>query len=651
MKQLLILTVLLFALIPGSYSQEKTNRETKGDKCFFIYDFDCAIRYYDRVDEKLTTMGLRRLAESHANLQHEEEAEANYALLIARTEGVIAEDYYDYAMLLKTHGKYDESNRMMDQFVAQKPGDLRAQSYTANKAKYSAYQTVNSDFTISNLTMNTKSQDFGTAYFDKKVVYASSDVPPKMIRRKYNWNGQPYLKLYVAEVEDGQLKNRECFDKKFKSKLHDGPASFSNNGTFMAMTSNNPEDKSPDKIVELQIFTSTYDGKEWSDPAPFTHNKLSYSVGHPYLLADGNTMYFVSDMPGGFGGADLYKTTRIGNGAWSEPENMGNTINTEGDELFPFVDETNRILWFASDGHFGLGGLDLFSTSLNGSSAVENAGAPLNTRYDDFAFVTNGEANKGYLSSNRADGSGLDDIYSFTSTVPAVPKQKELTGITKDINGKPIEGAFVTLRDDNDKVLATQTADGNGRFSFMVEPDMTLELIGNKSDYQEGKSSTNSFGSEEKIEADIVLLKDKVAEPDKDTVADVVNTVDDDLFKTLKLNPIYFDFDRSDIRPDAAKELDKIVKQMNKYPTMEVELIAHADCRGTKNYNYELSEKRANETLKYIQSRISKPERIKGKSVGETKPVNGCECEGNVISECSDSEHEKNRRSEFIVKK
>ncbi|ASS49687.1 MAG: hypothetical protein A3D31_08905 [Candidatus Fluviicola riflensis] len=647
MKQLLILTVLLFALIPGSYSQEQTNRETKGDKCFFIYDYECAINYYERVkDDKLTTMGQRRLAESHANMAHAEEAEANYILLLARSEGVLADDYYDYAMLLKTNGKIDESNRIMDQYVAQKPDALRAQSYTTNKTKHSEYQTVNSDYTLSNLTMNSGSQDFGTAYFGNKVVYTSSDNPPKMVRRKYNWNGQPYLKLYVAEVENGQLEKRECFDKKFQSKLHDGPASFSNNGTFMAMTMNNPDDKSPDKIVELQIYTSTYGGEEWSDPVPFTHNRESYSVGHPYLLADGNTMYFVSDMPGGFGGADLYKTTRTGTGPWSEPENLGNQINTEGDELFPFVDETNQTLWFASDGHFGLGGLDLFSTSLNGRQAVENAGAPLNSRYDDFAFVSNGEMNKGYLSSNRADGNGSDDIYSFTSTA-VIQRDKELTGITKDINGKFIEGAFVTLRDENDVVLATQTADGSGRFSFMVAPDQTLELIGNKSGYQEGMTSTNSYGTEDKIEADIVLRLEKPTVTITDTNATAVK----DETRTLSLNPIYFDYDKSDIRPDAAAELDKVIAEMNKNPNMQIEVVAHADCRGTNDYNKDLSQRRANATLRYIQARITKPDRVKGKGLGESKPVNGCACEGSTASYCSESEHQKNRRSEFIVKK
>lgn len=646
MKQLMILTVLLLTLIPGAFSQEKTKREIKGDKCFFIYDFECAIRFYNRVkDGQLTTMGQRHLAESHANLAHEEEAEAAYAALIARSEGVVADDYYDYAMLLKTNGKYEESNRMMDRFVAQQPGDLRAQSYVANKENYSEYESSDPDYTLSNLTMNTQSQDFGVAYYESnKIVYSSSDNPPKLIRRKYNWNGQPYLKLYVAEVDNGQLEKRKCFDKKFNSKLHDGPATFSNNGTFMAMTMNNPKDKSPDKVVELQIYTSSYDGEDWSDPAPFVHNQASYSVGHPYLLADGNTMYFVSDMPGGFGGADLYKTTRTAGGAWSQPENLGNLVNTEGDELFPFVDETNQVLWFASDGHYGLGGLDVFKSYGNGTSwgPVENPGAPLNSRYDDFAYVSNGEANKGYLSSNRADGNGSDDIYSFTSTAV---QQKEITGITKDINGKGIGGSFVTLRDENDTVLATQTVDGEGRFSFKVAPNKSFELLGNKSGYQEGQTSTNTFGTDRVIEADIVMLREKptVTITDTNAVADQT--------RTMYLNPIYFDYDKWDIRPDAIPELNKVVAEMNKNPAMEIELVAHADCRGTNDYNYELSRKRANATLKYIQSRITKPERIKGRGLGETKPVNGCACEGNTASQCSESEHQKNRRSEFIVKK
>lgn len=650
MKHIFILTALLFGLAPSAYSQEKTNRETKGDKQFFLYSFDRAIGYYDRVDE-LTAMGQRRLAESHVNLGHNDEAEAAYAVLIAKTEGVLAEDYFDYAMLLKADGKYDESNRMMDRFVTKKPGDLRSESYTNNRAKFSDYQTVDTDYKLSELSMNTDAQDFGTAYYGSKIVYTSSDARPKMIKRKYNWNGQPYLNLYVAEVENGQLEKRAFFDKQFNSKMHDGPASFSKNGLFMAMTSNNASDKSEDKKVELQIFTSNFDGKEWSEPVPFIHNNLGYSVGHPYLLADGNTMYFVSDMPGGFGGTDLYKTTKTGNGAWSAPENLGNTINTESDELFPFVDETNQVLWFASDGHFGLGGIDIFRSVMNGSlwSLVENPGAPLNTRYDDYAFISDEKTHKGYISSNRTEGSGLDDIYAFESN--AVVQQKELTGVAKDINGNLIAGTFITLVDENDEVLDTQTADANGRFSFKVAPNKTYELIGNKNLYKEGNTSTNSFGTEIKIEADVVLLQDKVTEPVETDVVDTDVEVNNDLAKTVKLKPIYFDYNKSDIREDASSELDKIVLVMNKYPNMEVELVSYTDCRGKKEYNGELSQKRANATVAYIQSRISKPERITGKGLGETKPINGCECEGEVISDCSNAQHQENRRSEFIVKK
>lgn len=650
MKQFIILTALLFGLAPGTYSQEKTSREIKGDKQFFIYSFDRAIGYYERVDE-LTAMGQRRLAESHANLGHNTEAEASYALLIARKEGVLAEDYFAYATLLKTDGKYDESNRMMDQFVTQKPADLRAKSYTANKAKFSDYQTVDADYKLTDLTMNTNAQDFGTAYYDGKIVYTSSDARPKMIKRKYNWNGQPYLNLYIAEVENGQLEKRKFFDKQYNSKMHDGPASFSNNGTFMAMTSNNASDKSEDKMVELQIFTSNFDGKDWSDPVPFIHNNLGYSVGHPYLLADGNTMYFVSDMPGGFGGTDLYKTTKIGNGAWSKPENLGNQINTESDELFPFVDETNQVLWFASNGHFGLGGLDIFNSAMNGSSwsTVENPGAPLNTRYDDYAFISDAKTHKGYISSNRVDGSGLDDIYAFESN--AIVQQKELTGIAKDIQGKFIAGTFITLVGENDEILATQTADEKGQFSFKVAPNKTYELIGNKNLYKEGNTSTNSFGTAPKIEADVVLLQDAVIEPQEPDVVEPEVKVNDDLAKKVKLKSIYFDYNKSNIREDASTELDKIVITMNKYPNMEVELISYTDCRGKKEYNDELSQKRADATVDYIRSRITKPERISGKGLGETKPINGCACEDDVISDCSTTQHQENRRSEFIVKK
>lgn len=650
MKNILISFVVLFGFVFNGFTVEKSNREVKGDKYYFVYAFDKAIDKYRRA-KTLTVEGQRRLADSYRNMGNNAKAEEVYAKLISAPSGVIAEDYYNYAMILKSSGKYDESHKWMDVFEKESPSDLRAKSYMLYKYQFADYLIADPDYKIIEQSINTDAQDFGTSYYNDKVVYASSNARPKMIKRKYNWNGQPYLNLYIAEVKDGQLKKTKFFNKDLNGKMHDGPATFSNNGTVMAITRNDSKDKTNDKIVELQIHFSTLKDEKWSEPIPFIYNNSAYSVGHPQLSEDGNTMYFVSDMPGGFGGTDIYRTTKSGTADWTKPENLGDRINTEGDEMFPFFDEKQQLLSFSSDGHLGLGGLDIFNCFSYGYEwgFVENPGAPINTQYDDYAMISNGGASKGYFSSNRIEGSGRDDIYAFESKKAPII-EKMIKGIAKDSQGKPIPGTFLTLLGEDDEIISTMTADDKGAYSFPVETDHNYEIIGNKDMYLEGNTKTNSFGTETTIIADVTLLQEKVIE-DEDEIDETAIVVNNDLSKVIKLNPIYFDYDKSNIRSDAARELDKIVKVMNKYPNMEVELTSHTDCRGSIAYNNNLSERRAKSSVEYIQSRISGSQRISGKGLGEKKLLNDCACPDHQVSDCSSAEHQKNRRTEFIIKK
>ncbi len=412
MKNLFITTIVFIGIGINAFAQEKSAKELEGDKYSFVYSFDKAIDSYTQA-KHLTIEGQRNLAVGYYNLNENVKSEEVYLNLISESEGIIPEDYYNYAMVLKANGKYDEANKWMDKFKELKPDDLRAKDYAANKNGFSNLLKENNKYKIEHLDVNSEALDFGTSYYQDKIVFASSRNS-KMCARKYNWTRKPFWNMYISEVDGGQLKTPEIFDKRLKGKFHDGPASFSNNGTLIAFTRNNKKDKSKDKIVELQIYFSNYNDGKWSKPEPFVLNDKGYSVGHPYLTADGNTMYFTSDMPGGYGGADLYRITKAGSGDWGTPQNLGNLINTEGDEMFPFLEENNMILFFSSNGRFGLGGLDIFSSAVNVSEfgQVFNAGSPLNTQYNDYAFITNNSSGKGYFSTDRPGGSGGDDIYS-----------------------------------------------------------------------------------------------------------------------------------------------------------------------------------------------------------------------------------------------
>ena len=639
MKNILISSMVILIAALAAFGQEKSNKEERADKHFFTYNFEKAIDLY-RHTKDLTISGQRNLANSYQNIGNNEKARETYAKLLEENVGIEAEDHYDYAMLLRSNAEYIESEKWMDKFVAAKPSDLRAMSYVKNNPTANSIVVDKKEYKLNEQSINTPAQDFGTTYYQDKVMFVSSNAKPKMIKRKYNYNGLPYLNMYTAEIEDGQLENVKFFDKSFNAKYHDGPATFSNGGTKMAFTTNDAKDKTKDKVVELQLFFSSFSNDEWSEPVPFIHNNPAYSVGQPHLSEDGNTLYFTSNAPGGFGGKDLYRSTKTANNEWSKPMNLGNVINTEGDEMFPFFEEKEKVLYFTSSGHFGLGGLDLFSSAQEGASwgTVINAGAPMNTNSDDFALIKNTTAKNGYISSNRPTGSGSDDIYAV-GFLKNTPVQKRIKGIVMDLNQKPVDGAFVNLFAEDESLIASFIVKKDGVYGFDVESDKNYRLTADKETFIPALEFASTVGSDTIVIVNLILLEETII---------VVNT---DLAPIAKMKNIYFDFDKAEIRLDAAKELDKIVVIMNKYPTMHVEIASHADCRGDAAYNLDLSDRRAKSSNEYVKARITNPDRISGKGYGETRLVNDCPCKGEEVSDCTPEQQQKNRRTEFIVLK
>jgi outer membrane protein OmpA-like peptidoglycan-associated protein len=421
MKKIFIPVILFISIGINLFGQEKSSEELKGDKYFFVYSFNKAIESYNHA-RQLTLDGQRKLAESYYSTDQNIKSEEIYAKLFTGSQGIQPQDYYNYSMVLKSDGKYDEAGKWMDQFAEMKPDDLRAKDYIANKDKLINLLKYDDRFKTKHLNINTDALDFGPAFYKDKIVFASTIVASGKKVKKYNWTGKPFWDMYVSGVADSQLLNPEIFDKSLNGKMHDGPASFSNEGTFMAFTRNNYHDKSKDKVVELQIYFSNYKDGKWSEPEPFVYNNQGYSVGHPCLTSDGKTMYFASDMPGGYGGADIYRTSKSEKGEWGKPENTGDKINTEGDEMFPFFEEGRKELFFASNGRFGLGGLDVFVSRLTetGFGPAINEGFPVNTQYNDYSFIVNDTTRSGYFTSDRAGGSGGDDIYSVAIVEPDV---------------------------------------------------------------------------------------------------------------------------------------------------------------------------------------------------------------------------------------
>lgn len=421
MKKLFLFLLLLNGISEPVVTQEVYNHETKGNRYYFGYSYYKAIYQYKKV-KHLSVPAQRKLADSYHHTDQPLLAEKVFLGIIKSAKEVQPEDYFNAYMACKTNGKYAEADKWMQLFVQSKPNDLRALDYLANKSKLQDLAKNSNEYAIHHLAMNTDALDFGTSFYKNKIVFSSSRSNTMTSSKKYNWTQKPFWNMYVADTSKGELATPILFDQSLGSKWNDGPASFTHDGNFMAFTRNHLRDKGKDGIVELQIFFSTRQNGQWSTPVPFILNDPAYSVGQPCLTVDGEMMFFTSDMPGGYGKADIYSVRKNEKGEWGAAKNLGNIVNTEGDEMFPFITENQETLYFASDGHFGLGGLDIFSYPLKQGvvAKVQNTGAPVNTQYNDYGFILHETSGNGYFSSDRKGGRGGDDVYAVNMLDPAV---------------------------------------------------------------------------------------------------------------------------------------------------------------------------------------------------------------------------------------
>jgi len=504
-----IASLVLSITLSSTLFAQSTGKIKKGGKYYEGYSYTKAIEKYESLSEK-DTETKRKLAESYLKIGDTDKSESYYTEVVAAADKT-KEDIYAYASVLSMNGKHAESEKWMKQYADLEKNDTRGQQYKNRPGLYKTLQQDKGRFTVTNLDVNSKEQDFGPSYYKNQLVFASSRHGVPLIKRTWNWNGLSYLDLYVSKInDDNQLDSPDQFNKKVNAKYHEGPVSFNDSATYMVFTRNNYQGKSEEGIVKLQLFESTLENGKWSKAKPLPYNSDEYSVGHASLTPDGKTIYFASDMPGGVGGVDLYTATKNADGTWSQAKNLGTKVNTEGNEMFPFIHPEQEMLFFASNGHIGLGGLDVFITQVkkdNTYGKVENVGTPVNSTKDDFSLILDKEKQSGYFASNREEGKGDDDIYSYQLLKP-FNFGKTLKGVAKDKKGEILSAVEVILYDGEGKELEKTTTDQEGNYSFSVEPDKNYNLSGNKVDYFEGKNSASSKTEEEVIYANLELEKD-----------------------------------------------------------------------------------------------------------------------------------------------
>lgn len=642
MKLKIVVSILIVVLGLESYAQN--NKIKKAEKEYDQLAYIDAIKIYENVAEKgYKSVDLfQKLGNSYYFNAQLPQANKWYAALFALNQTVDPEYYFRYSQTLKSVGDYDGADKMLNAFNKINSNDSRAKLYEANKDYYAVIKENSGRYVIETLDINSDLSDYGTSFLGDKIVFASTREQRGIAKRTQKWTNQAFSTLYTAKVNaNGTLEKVQPFLSIVDSKFNEATPVFTKDGKTMYFTRNNYNEGKKGKDTQgttlLKLYKATLENGKWTNVKELPFNSNDFSTAHPALSPDEKTLYFASNRPGTLGESDIYKVAIYNNDLFGIPENLGSTINTEGKETFPFVSAENE-LYFSSNGHPGLGGLDVFVAKINSNGSfgnVSNVGSPVNGSMDDFAFIIDTNTSKGYFSSNREGGKGYDDIYQFIETRKLSCEQLMAGKVTDKKTNSLLAGAKVLLLDEQMNVIKELSTDDKGSFNYeKAECGKVYYVRVSKEDYLTTEEKVTIPTEKGKTDLNIGLEKniEKI-------------TTGTDLAKVFAIEMIYFDLDKFNIRPDAALDISKVVEVMKQYPTMKVEVASHTDSRASKAYNFTLSQKRAQSTMDFmIKSGIDKS-RLIAKGYGESQLVNKC-ADGVA---CSEEEHQQNRRSQFII--
>ena len=599
--------------------QAQSGKQKKADRLYKDFAYLEATEVYKELieDDYNVTYNSTRLGDAYMMLRSPENAVFYYGDVIEDTT-IFPEYYYKYAQALRGVKRYDESRTFLKRYLETGRNSDGIQTML-NKDEYKSMAT----YKLQQADFNSEVSDFGVFERDGTIYFVSARAQDVDVKEKtYSWNGEPFLDIYVMDSETGNIKP---IPGDINTKLHDGPAAVSPDGSTIYFTRNNylgnkEGKRDKDKTNHLKLYSATLSNGSWIDVKELPFNSNEYSIGHPSLSRDGKTLYFTSDMPNGNGGTDIYKVAINEDNTYGPAENLGAPVNTEFDETFPFMD-TDGTLYFSSNGHAGLGLFDIFRLEED-SDTVENLGETINSSLDDFAYFQVEDSKEGYISSNREGDD--DNIFVFNKMNPLV-----VAGIVSDaVNGNPISSATVRIMDENGEELAFLETNEDGYYETQIDRDLEFPVEAKEIKYEtfNGTIDTRETDETDTLKYDIQLNPIK----DVEYLAEIDN--------------IYFDFDKSNIRPDAAQELDKLVALMqDEYPELVIAIGSHTDRRGTDAYNVKLAERRAKSTFDYLVANGIAENRIQEyKGYGENKPAIDCD-------RCSEKDHQLNRRSMFSV--
>ncbi len=707
-------------LMAGGGVQAQKLQQRMADRYADVFDYGKVAAIYENLDAKGQSDAaiLRRLAVAYRKLGDAPSAEGAYRRLMI-APGRTADDLLSFADQLRANGKYSEALEQYEQYAKERPDDKRVQGYLRTPDLFFRLKRDSASATIRTVPINSAEADLGMTVMGELLLFSSARGEGPGGHSAYPWDDQPFLNLYSAMLKGETAEEPLVMRQHINTRYHEGTASFDSLAQRLYFTRNNvyygTVSRSPRGELNLAIYFADivkgeFGQPEWGNLVPFEHNSPDYSTGHPCVSPDGRRLYFASDRPGGEGGVDIWFCDNLGN-QWGAPQNMGPKVNTAGDEMHPFI-AGNGTFYFASNGHPGLGGLDLFYTRIgaNGPGNVFNLGYPMSTRFNDHSLLLLNDS-VGFFASDRTGGVGSDDIYGCTIR----PQLMRLAGRVIDKATKaPVEDAVIVLKDGKGSTVQRATLDlqPGGRFTIDAEYRERYVLVANAIGYNEAEMpvATNDDPLEEiviemekydyaaegtvydgdinqPLAGAIVVLMDGSGTEIARVTTDAAGTYrfplqkesdyrmaaeKDGYFKqtaristkgnpnpvirtdfrlyplkvdqVVRLDNIFYDYNKWNIRPDAAVELDKLVQTLVDNPTVRIELSSHTDCRGKDAYNKSLSEKRAKSAVDYLISKGIAKDRLVSRGYGESRPSESCVCE-----KCTEDEHARNRRTEFKV--
>lgn len=671
--------IVLLLSVSYSHAQEQPDRLQVAEKYFFKREYAYAAPLYEKLaaKKKVKPFILYKLAHCYDEMKQYEKALTWYTAYLTKDSAESKDARLRVADILKVLQRYTEAKDAYKVYLEHNPADAKSIAVRVNGCDSAIkwLQEKNDAVVRNEEKLNTPLSDWGAAFYGKELVFTSENrikneaiKKEKARAKEYGWTGNPYLSIYTTTgkfrdaIGDTVQAEVVGFNNQVNNyKYHVGPASFSAQLDTVYFTVTN-DGKDPETFryrnrwryekFNLELYYSVKkDPGQWQKPVAFAYNKPNaYSIGHAALSKDGSILYFTSDMPGGYGKTDIWFCRKGINGTWAAPENCGPVINTESEEAFPTIGADGD-LYFSSTGHAGMGGLDIFSTSgaANDWSIPVNLKPPYNSGYDDFYYSVAADGS-GYLSSDRAKGKGSDDIYSFAArkqptpvTVPTRKKEAIVKNIVRNAaDSSVIEGSIVTLA-TNGSADRQQFSDKEGSSRFPVDFSTLYRL---KATYKGFISDSLHFVTAGEIKGD-TIVNYLYLRPEPAPIVKQVTEMPYKVGDRFILEDLHYDYDKHNIRPDAAVILDRLVATLNKYPGLTIELSSHTDSRGSDVYNMALSQRRAESAVKYLISKGIAANRLQAKGYGESRLLNKC---SNGVA-CSAEEHQRNRRTEVRVLK